>query len=258
MAMPVLTRITIYPIKSLDGIDLLACEVLPSGALRHDRRYALVDSLGQYINGKQYPQTHRIRATYSGDCRRVSVSFESHLAEFSLESDLKKLANWCSKVIGKTCRIVENEERGLPDDHESPGPTLISTASLEAVATWFQLPLEETRRRFRANLEISAAGAFWEDRLVGQRTRIRRFAVGGVIFQGRSVCQRCAVPTRDTQTGTVIAGFARRFADERERSLPAWSYLPGFDHFYRLAVNTGLDSARGESIIRVGDALQLV
>jgi uncharacterized protein len=160
--------------------------------------------------------------------------------------------------LGKKCRLIENVETGLPDDSEAPGPTLVSTASLTAVAEWFELPLEETRRRFRANLEIDALEEFWEDRLVGERTKVRRFVVGNVVLQGRNVCQRCVVPTRDSRNGEVTAGFARQFADAREASLPDWSYRPRFDHYYRLAINTGLDSLPDEPSIRVGDAVNTI
>ena len=44
--MPTLDRITIYPVKSLDGIDLEEAVLLPSGGLEHDRRWQLVDTNG--------------------------------------------------------------------------------------------------------------------------------------------------------------------------------------------------------------------
>ena len=46
--MPTLERITVYPIKSLDGVVLESCRVLAGGALEHDRRYALVDAEGVF------------------------------------------------------------------------------------------------------------------------------------------------------------------------------------------------------------------
>jgi uncharacterized protein YcbX len=255
--MPTLSRITVYPIKSLDGCDLSSAAVLPTGALQNDRRFALVDAWGEFVNGKNCAAIHAIRAEYSGDCLQVTLRHDSRQETFSLESQQQDVAQWCGTVLGTKCRLVENSESGLPDDCEAPGPTLVSMASLETVASWFRLNLEETRRRFRSNLEIDAAEPFWEDRLVGERTKVRRFMVGGVVWQGRNVCQRCVVPTRDSRSGTVNSGFARQFSDAREASLPNWSPAVRFDHFYRLAVNTGLDSVAGEPIIRVGDDVTL-
>ncbi len=256
--MPTLSRITIFPIKSLDGCDLVSARVLPNGGLEHDRRYALVDTWGTFVNGKQYQAVHAIRAEYSGDCRQVTLGHGERRDTFSLESEQQDVARWCGEALGKTCRLVENPDVGFPDDCEASGPTLVSTASLTTVASWFELSLEEARRRFRANLEIDADEPFWEDRLVRERTKARRFSIGSVVWQGRGICQRCVVPSRDSHSGAVTGGFAKRFSQGREASLPDWSPGQRFDHFYRFAINTGLDSAAGESIIRVGDALTLI
>ncbi|NDC55027.1 MAG: molybdenum cofactor biosysynthesis protein, partial [Planctomycetia bacterium] len=51
--MPTLDRITLYPVKSLDGIDVETARVLPSGALEHDRRWRLVDLDGRVVNAKR-------------------------------------------------------------------------------------------------------------------------------------------------------------------------------------------------------------
>lgn len=48
------------------------------------------------------------------------------------------------------------------------GPSVVSTATVETIASWFDgTRVESPRRRFRANFEISGVPAFWEDRLVG-------------------------------------------------------------------------------------------
>jgi uncharacterized protein YcbX len=38
---PTLDRITLYPVKSLDGVDVEEACVLPSGGLEFDRRWRL-------------------------------------------------------------------------------------------------------------------------------------------------------------------------------------------------------------------------
>ena len=69
-----LGRITIYPIKSLDGVDVESVAVLPNGALENDRRFALVDADGHYVNGKRTAAVHRIRAAY--DLTQMTVRFD--------------------------------------------------------------------------------------------------------------------------------------------------------------------------------------
>lgn len=58
-----LARITIYPVKSLDGMDVPEANVLPPGELEHDRRFAIVDEEGWAVHGKRTPLVHVIRAS---------------------------------------------------------------------------------------------------------------------------------------------------------------------------------------------------
>ena len=51
--MPYLAKLIIYPIKSLDGVEVNQAEVLSSGALKYDRQIALFDQKDRFINGKR-------------------------------------------------------------------------------------------------------------------------------------------------------------------------------------------------------------
>jgi len=57
--MPTLDLITLYPVKSLDGVDVPEAHVLPSGALEHDRRWRLVDMEGRVVNAKRTSNGNR-------------------------------------------------------------------------------------------------------------------------------------------------------------------------------------------------------
>jgi len=72
--MPRLARIVIYPVKSLDGLSVGEARVLPSGALEHDRQWALFDSHGKWINGKRTPQIHRLRSSIDPIGRRIALA----------------------------------------------------------------------------------------------------------------------------------------------------------------------------------------
>ncbi len=255
--MPTLSRITIYPIKSLDGCDVPAATVLASGGLQNDRRWAIVDAQGVVINGKRSPTLHRIRAEYDPSVGAVELTANSQRQSFRLPGEAQEIARWLQSVFGVECRLVENRLGGFPDDDAAPGPTVISSASLAAVAGWFPgLALDETRRRFRANLELDAPEPFWEDRLGVDGSHHPQFVVGSVIFVGATICQRCPVPTRDSRTGEAWPGFARTFADRRAEDLPSWSPVAQFDHFYRLAINTTLQSIEAGATIQVGDEVR--
>jgi uncharacterized protein len=257
---PRLHRITIYPIKSLDGVSVEEVDVLPSGSLAGDRRFALLDHNGRFVNGKRTAAVHQIRASY--DLLRMRVHLR-HIArntdaEFSLVDSHVELGDWFTAALGIACVLAENATTGFPDDTDAPGPTLVSTATLQEVARWFPgLSIDEVRRRFRANLEIDAVEPFWEDRLVGPAGSEIPFRIGQVEWHGMNPCQRCVVPTRATDTGELTAEFQKTFAVNRQRFLPPWAPADRFNHFYRLAVNTRLAPQKSSGALRVGEPIRL-
>lgn len=257
--MPPLCRITIYPIKSFDGVDLNSAKVQPSGVLAGDRRYALIDSEGRFVNAKRFPVLQRIRSEYDEAGQRVTVALEGASASFDLVGQRVEFAKWCGDALEVDCRLIEDEDAGFPDDQKRPGPTIISNATLREIASWFpQFDLDETRRRFRANLELDCELPFWEDQLVGPTESSRCFCIGATRWQGNGVCQRCAVPSRDSREATVTSRFAQHFSQRREESLPNWSPRERFDHFYRVAINTTLISMDNGDVIRLGDPVELI
>ena len=191
---------------------------------------------------------------------------------FAFPGDTEGAADWCSMSFEQAIQVRYTRE-GFPDDGLAPGPTVVSTASLEAVCAWFPgMSLDEARRRFRATLEIDAESnsngsgavlheklpAFWEDQLFGEsEINIVRFKIGDVAFEGSNPCARCPVPARESQTGEVNDGFQKRFTDLRRAQLPPWAPAERFDHFYRLSTNTRVPSTEHGKLLRLGDTLHL-
>ena len=148
---------------------------------------------------------------------------------------------------------------GFPDDQNAPGPTLISTATLEAVASWFPgLSVDSARVRFRTNLEIGGVPAVLGRPAVRPARDRRAVPVGGVTFHGINPCQRCVVPPRDPEMGEAIPDFSPIFRSRREATLPAWADRSRFNHFYRLAVNTRVPGGQAGKVLRVGDEVRLL
>ncbi len=81
-----LARIAIFPIKSLNGIELTHTAISAGGALKHDREYAIVDGQGRFVNGKRHPLIHQLRAKFDLDQSTVAIGIPDHpkLAEFEL------------------------------------------------------------------------------------------------------------------------------------------------------------------------------
>lgn len=254
-----LSSITVYPIKSLPGVQVSSARVLASGALEWDRRWAIIDAAGEWLNGKRTPAVHRIRAHFDFHQQTVELSNDGATpAQFSLAADLEPIERWLTDFFAAPVRLAENSSAGFPDDSDSPGPTLLSLATLEEVSRWFPgFDVAEMRRRFRANLEIDDVVPFWEDRLCGAPGESVPFAIGSVRLEGTNPCQRCIVPTRHSETGETWLGFAKQFAQHRAQTLPDWAPRARFDHFYRLSVNTRPAIGHEPGEIRVGAPLVL-
>ncbi|HAC64854.1 MAG TPA: MOSC domain-containing protein [Cyanothece sp. UBA12306] len=257
---PYVSKLFIYPIKSLDKISLETVTILKSGALKDDRRLAIFDSSGKFVNGKRNHKIHSIRSHFNLEDKTISLSIQgtNDTNIFHLEQDLEALTNWLSKYFGFPVTIKQNPESGFPDDTLSPGPTIISTATLEAIASWYQdLTVEEIRSRFRANIEISGVPAFWEDRLFTVAGKTINFQIGNVQFRGINPCQRCIVVTRDSQTGEPTQNFQQTFINQRRKTLPEWVDKSRFNHFYKLALNTRLPVTEVGKKINLGDQLKI-
>ena len=238
-----LSRINLFPIKSLPAVSVQNAQVLPCGALCNDRRFALRDGEGRLVNAKRTADIHLIAAQYDLVAMTVELWLHnSHVKResLSLTENRYQIDEWFSDFFGEHIQLVENLDGGFPDNPDATGPTVVSEATLETVAGWFELGVDETRKRFRTNLEVAGTEAFWEDRLFAHPGAGRRFTIGDVEFAGMKPCQRCAVPPRDSESGESLSGFAAEFSRHREDLLPAWADLSRFDHFYRLATNTGL------------------
>ena len=202
-SMPYLSGITIYPVKSLDGLRLAEATVLPCGAILNDRRWRLIDTEGRVVNAKRTDRFHSIRAQFEGmddDSTRLSQSASGHFVTLWIGHELDEMSGnsqsvetfplipgsegpceWLSDALREHVFLEERVEGGFPDDRDAAGPTVISTETLSEVARWFGWDDAEAKRRFRMNLELTAESeevssderqnselayeAFWEDRL---------------------------------------------------------------------------------------------
>jgi uncharacterized protein YcbX len=253
-----LAHIQVFPVKSLDPCVAKEAFVLPTGALRHDRQFALVDATGKFINGKRTPLVHSIRSRLDFNEGRLHLEIDGREKSFEMDGDRAVLEAWLSDFFSMPVNVVEDRVNGYPDDLNAPGPTVITTATLETVASWFQLTLDDARIRFRANLEVGGVEPFWDDRLYGEKGQVVRFQIGDVLFEGVNPCQRCVVPPRNPRTAEEIHRFQRIFAERRKETLPTWAAVSRFDHFYRLAVNTRIASGQAGGPIKVGDEVQIL
>src|SRR3984893_2310097 len=247
---PRLSGIRLHPIKALDPVSVTEARIGPGGGLEHDRAWALYSVDGRWVNGKRTAAMHLIRATYAPDISSVTLSVPGDRRNipartFPFPAGTEDAAEWFSVYFEQQI-LVRHAPEGFPDDNIANGPTIISTASLQAVCGWFPgMTLESVRQRFRTTLEIDSAQldegtansrfaakasanghlpAFWEDQLYGEDERtVVRFRIGELNFEGSNPCARCPVPARDPQTVPDLTGFQKHIKSRRRETLPPWA-----------------------------------
>lgn len=265
MSGPRVTRLTVYPVKSLDGKSVAEASFAPAGGLDGDRLYALRDSDGAFVNGKAEPIIHRIRSGFDLDTHRLTLRCidapPGTATSYKLPEERGLAEDWLSQYLGYDVTIERDDEVGFPDDTVRPGPTVISTATIETIASWYDdITPDEMRRRLRANVEIEGVPAFWEDRLFADHGEVVRVTIGVAVLEGVNPCQRCVVPSRDPDTGEETPNFRERFIEQRRATKPDWTPSDRFDHDYRVMVNTRVPETNPgvADPIQVGDPVEII
>ncbi|PSQ08791.1 molybdenum cofactor biosysynthesis protein [Halobacteriales archaeon QS_5_70_15] len=251
-------RLTVYPVKGLDGIDIEEARMLEGGTLEHDREFALFDAAGEVVNGKRTDRVHGLDTGFDPATGELTVGTnggERRRFDLGVEHGRDRAAAWFGEFFGLDLTLERDRTLGYVDRREM-GPSVISTATLEAVASWFEdVTVEGARRRLRANVEVGGVPAFWEDRFVGESAPA--FLVGDVRFEGITPCGRCVVPERDPDTGERTPGFRERFVRKRRETFPVWADRDAFDHDYTLMLIAGVAEADRGGELRVGDSVRV-
>jgi uncharacterized protein YcbX len=260
-AEPVLSRITIYPVKSLDGITLEKAMITEGGCLLHDREYAISDVNGNFIIGKTNPLIHSLRSVVDFTDNTISFRRQQETAwiQFNLEKEKSAIDSYLSAYFGVQIKLLQNKTGRFMDIPDISGVTVLSTSSLKEVSTWYDnISIDETRKRFRATLEIDGVPAFWEDHLFSTEGRGIEFKIGDVTVFGMSPRARCVVPTRNPETGEVIHAFPKIFAKHRAANQPEWSTLNEYGHHYYLTVNCFIPPTEIGKQIEVGNSITII
>lgn len=221
----VLSRIIIYPIKSLGGITLESSELTERG-LKYDRRFMLIDDKNKFLTIRQHPEFlfYKLKMAEEGFEIKHKDKTESLFIPFLIEqgdSFKVKIWNdevdailaddninkWFSKELGFSCRLVY-----LPDDSQRivepervAGDKNVSFAdeypylivgekSVEDLNS--KIEEEITLDRFRPNLVFSGGEAYdeflWNE-----------ISIGSTELQCIKPCTRCIVITMNPQTAEV-------------------------------------------------------
>ena len=217
------TGLSIYPVKSLAGIQLQDTYIDSMG-LQYDRRWMVVSPEGKFLTQRTIPQMALIHTALdeNGKLTLSKEGKESHNVPTTDDTSPKmdvvvwrdslqvsrvgdETDAWLKEALGFDCHLVyiaddvlrqcdldfskEGDRTGFADGFPI---LLVSEESLQDLNDRLESPVD--MRRFRPNITVSGLGAFGEDEL-------KDFTVGGVEMKGVKVCSRCPLPTVDPDKG---------------------------------------------------------
>jgi len=254
--MPEVARLTLYPVKALDPVDVAAARVTDAGLLAGDREYVLRGPDGDPVNGKRTALVQELDSEFDVETGQLTVAGDGQEATFALPDERAAAADWFADFFDLAVSIERDREEGFVD-RRSAGPSVVSTATLRELAGWYDdVTVEGMRRRLRANVEIAGVEPFWEDRFVGEGAP--RMRLGEVTLEGVEPCGRCVVPERDPDTGEHDREFRGKFIRRREETFPEFADEDAFDHFYAVMLIAAVPEGSRGGTLRVGDDVAVV
>jgi uncharacterized protein len=208
------TGLGITPVKGtrLRTVDTVRLE---RSGVRENRRFFLIDDKDEMVSALRLGGLQAIVSDYDDTNRRLRLRFpdgrvlddEVRLGDelttrFYGEPAPARLVSgeWSAAIsehVGQPLRLVEAGADGAVDRGLVGAATLISRASLTRLAEQAAQSSVDVRR-FRMLIEVDGIEAHEEDGWVGRTLR-----VGETVLRGRGHVGRCAITTRDPDSGEV-------------------------------------------------------
>lgn len=232
--MPIISELTLYPIKSCAGIALREAVLTEAGLMSeqiYDREWMVVDAQGEFLSQREYPRMALIQPKIKADTLELRAPGmlrlelplglpdpeDVRVIEVKVWDDTVKAydcddttATWFSKFLGTPCRLVRfhADARRVVDSDWTSGvvahtmfsdgfPLLVIS---EAALADLNEKLAASGRapvpmnRFRPNLVLAGGDAFDED----YADEIR---IGEARLKPVKPCARCTIPGVDQASG---------------------------------------------------------
>ena len=219
-----LSQISIYPVKSLQGINLNESEVEERG-FKYDRRWMLIDDENMFITQRSFPEMVFIQLRMENDrlffshrrknIEPISISlFEMPREEIQVQvwddncTAMKygqEINGWFSKAMGFECKLVympHFSERKTSTKYYTESKSvsfadgypylLIGEESLKNLNKKLHNPV--AMDRFRPNIVFHGGEPHAEDNW-------KEIYIGEVGFTIVKPCSRCIITTVDPETG---------------------------------------------------------
>jgi uncharacterized protein YcbX len=249
----VVSRISVTPVKGfrLDHPDDVVLG--PDGALGN-RRFWLLDGERRRLRSSRTPWPVQIAARWQADQERLWMRFPdgrdvegSALGSgehFEIDFHGRPVAAqvvegpWAERLASLASHVVLLARPERPGIGMTEPVTFLSQASIARLATEAGGPVDP--RRFRMLFELAGCGPHEEDTWEGQR-----FRLGEAVVEIGGPVARCAVTTRDPETGRRdldTLGLIRGYRGVRDRE----------------AIDFGVyGRVERSGRVRVGDALEI-
>lgn len=217
-----LSRLFIYPIKSLAGIEVKQSQVTPTG-LQYDRKWMLVDEHQQFLSQRRLPKMALLKTQVVGQQLIVSAPNQEDLvlqlkpAESTVTQEVtlwhdqcivqevdREASQWFSGFLQFPCTLVYQPDENIRTVDQKYAQAkdqtsfsdgfpflMVSDASLALLNQ--QMGLSLSIRRFRPNLVVTDCSAYAEDSW-------RIISIGEISFRLPKPCARCAIPQIDPDT----------------------------------------------------------
>ena len=273
-----LTGLTVYPVKSMKGIELERATLTPLG-LEHDRQFMVVRANGSFVTQRDIPQMALVttgleagglvlsREGYGQifvpfdkkDGKRIYTRVWKDECETTDQG--KAVSNWLTKALESDERLrLVAMAPGYVRPQGKPGKLGSETQTLFADAAPFLVASEDSlaqlnrelvlrghepvpMNRFRPNVVVNGLTAFSEHstgRLLGENYALR------LCYP----CQRCVVTTIDQLTATRNPDW------EPYKTLCDINPMPGGKKAPAFGQNAVLENGAGATI-RTGDRLSM-
>lgn len=216
------SKINIYPIKSLRGISLKTSIVEDRG-LEHDRRFMIVDANNELLTQREFSKMATISVEDTEDGLNISTEgicklaipngfdgaekaivrvWQSYCEALVAADEINK---WFCEVLNTTCRLVQmpSNTRRLINNLFNVNDDIVSFADGYPLLVIGESSLRDLNEkleksipmnRFRPNLVVSGSATFGEDTW-------KKIRIGKTVFRAVKPCARCVVTTIDQETG---------------------------------------------------------
>jgi uncharacterized protein len=260
-----ISQLSVYPIKSMQGLNLTQAQVNESG-FQFDRQFMLSQLDGTFITARQYPQLLLLKPKLTNTGLMITAPNESsimvHYNEFSSQPESTNV--WGNYFYSHIASIKVN--RWFSDYLQRDVQLRwLGHASTRRIKHYPTLPLsfadgypylllnrssfDEVNRRcrqslaipqFRGNIIIDGAPPFSEDTW-------KTIKIGEVIFEVTKPCSRCILTTVDVKT-----------AQPAPNKQPL-SVLSTFRRDEKGEIDFGINMiALNQGVLNIGDKVELL